>query len=51
MGGKPKNEGRVSKTNVTGREKAEKPRAMVLVFESYRKPNGALGLRNHWEDA
>ena len=43
--------GKVSKTNVTGRGEREKPRAVVKVYESYRKPNGALGLRKHWEEA
>lgn len=50
MGGKPKDGGRVSKTNVSARVKAEKPRAVVLVYESYRKANGAVGLRSHFED-
>jgi hypothetical protein len=45
-------EGKVSKTNVTAREKSiQNKRDLVLVFESYRKPNGAWGLRRHWEDA
>lgn len=51
MSGKPKDGGKVSKTNVTARERAVPQRALVLVFESYRKPNGAIGLRKHWEEA
>ncbi len=51
MGGKPKDGGRVSKTNVTAREKAAPQRALILVFESYRKLNGAIGMRKHWEEA
>ncbi len=35
----------------TSKPEREKPRAVVLVYESYRKPNGALGLRKHFEDA
>ena len=40
-----------SKTNVTGRDKTFKPRQVVKVYEAYKKPNGAIGLRWHWEDA
>ncbi len=49
MSKKPKDG--TSKTNVTARDKKEKPRAVVLVYESYTKPSGAMGLRKHWEDA
>jgi hypothetical protein len=48
MSKKPKDG--TSKTNVTARKK-EKPRAVVLVYESYTKPSGATGLHKRWEDA
>ncbi len=50
MGGK-KDKGGTSKTNVTARTGRQAARPVVKVYESYRKPNGALGLRWHWEDA
>ena len=43
--------GKKSKTNVTARTGRQQQRQVVLVYESYRKPNGALGLRHWWEDA
>lgn len=42
--------GKKSKTNVTGRARQPKPRPVELVVESYRKPNGALGLRSYYQD-
>ena len=38
-----------SKTNVTGREHPKDPRPKSeLIVEAIRKPNGAIGLRKHW---
>jgi hypothetical protein len=51
MSGKKKESQMVSKTNVTARAgNKQEARHVVLVYESYRKSNGALGLRKHWED-
>jgi hypothetical protein len=45
-------DGKASKTNVTAREKSKEGRRNVVkVYESYRKSNGAIGMRWHWEDA
>jgi hypothetical protein len=52
VSGKKKESHMVSKTNVTARAgNKQEARRVVLVYESYRKPNGALGLHRHWEDA
>lgn len=50
MGGKKEKGGGTSKTNVTARTGRQAQRPVVKVYESYRKPNGALGLRWHWEE-
>ena len=49
MAGK-KDKGGASKTNVTARSGRQAARPVVKVFEQFRKPNGALGLRWHWEE-